>query len=113
MSSLSGVQMRDLITLVSTRDEQTLDAWANPPQDAIAGATIYQSRQCSFCHTLNGEGGEAGPVLNGLSARREYDWVAGHFGDPKAFVPTSRMPSYQFNDEELSALTGYLMSIPK
>ncbi|HEY2844199.1 MAG TPA: cytochrome c, partial [Bryobacteraceae bacterium] len=81
--------------------------------EAIAGATLFQSRGCGLCHTLNGVGAKMAPVLNGLAARRTRDWVAGHFGDPPRFSPNSQMPAYKFNDQDLAAITNYLMGIPK
>jgi ubiquinol-cytochrome c reductase cytochrome b subunit len=112
-SQLTGGQMRSLVLLVTKRDEKGLDAWAKPPTDAIAGATLFQSRACGSCHTLNGVGAKEGPVLNGLAARRTRDWVSGHFGDPPKFSPGSQMPAYKFNEKDLAAITNYLMAIPK
>ncbi len=110
---LSALKRRALVSLVTLRDDQALDVWAERPEKAIAGAELYDARQCSFCHTLNGSGNKRAPILNGLAARRTRDWVAGHFGDPKAFSPNSPMPAYKFTPAELDAITDYLMAIPK
>jgi ubiquinol-cytochrome c reductase cytochrome b subunit len=112
-SKLTPSQMRALVTLVTKRDDKALDAWAHPPEAAIAGATIYQNQGCGGCHTLNGTGAKMAPILNGLAARRTSDWVEGHFADPPKFSPNSQMPSYDFNPKDLAAITNYLMAIPK
>ena len=110
---LSALQRRSLVALVTERDDRGVDVWARRPQEAIAGALLYDARQCAFCHTLNGSGNKRAPVLNGLAARRTRDWVEGHFANPKAFSPGTQMPAYRFTPQELDAITGYLMAIPK
>jgi mono/diheme cytochrome c family protein len=111
---LSGVQVRGLMQLVTKRDQNGLDAWRTAPDDAIKGAVIYQANQCATCHTLNGEGGKVGPVLNGLRLRRERSWVMAHFADPDKLSPGSGMPPYSdLSPEDLDSLTNYVMSIPK
>jgi ubiquinol-cytochrome c reductase cytochrome b subunit len=112
-SRLSAAQKKSLVMLVTRRDDRGLDAWEHPPAAAIAGAMLYQARGCNFCHMLNGSGAKMAPVLNGLAARRTRPWIAGHFADPPRFSPGSQMPAYKFNDQDLNAITGYLLSIPK
>ena len=74
---------------------------------------LYQTRNCGFCHQINGAGGKNAPVLNGLASRRTREWVEGHFAEPQKFTPKSQMPPYKFNAEELDQITSYLMAIPK
>jgi cbb3-type cytochrome oxidase cytochrome c subunit len=102
-----------LVTLVTKRDDRTLEAWENPPYAAIEGAMLYEANGCAFCHTLNGSGAKQAPVLNGLAARRTQTWVAAHFADPPKLSPNSEMPAYKFNPQELNAITDYVMAIPK
>jgi cbb3-type cytochrome oxidase cytochrome c subunit len=39
--------------------------------------------------------------------------VAEHFADPPKLSPNSEMPAYKFNQQDLAAITDYLMAIPK
>ena len=112
-SRLTAAQKTSLATLVTKRDDRALDAWENPPEAAIAGAMLYEARGCAFCHTLNGSGEKMAPVLNGLAARRTRTWVAAHFADPPKLSPGSQMPAYKFNQQDLNAITDYVMAIPK
>jgi ubiquinol-cytochrome c reductase cytochrome b subunit len=112
-SVLTGPQKKNLVTLVTKRDDRTLEVWENPPEAAIAGAMLYEARGCAFCHTLNGSGEKMAPVLNGLAARRTRSWVAAHFADPPKLSPNSEMPAYKFNQQDLNAITDYVMAIPK
>jgi ubiquinol-cytochrome c reductase cytochrome b subunit len=110
---LNGPQLKALVTLVTRRDEKGLYAWATAPQEAVDGAILYHSKNCGFCHTLNGEGGTLAPRMNGLSSRRSRAWVEEHFGDPKKLVPASNMPAFKLPPQELAILTDYIMAIPK
>jgi ubiquinol-cytochrome c reductase cytochrome b subunit len=116
---LSSAQLKGLVELVTKRNDDAVDAWQTPPsnvalQTAIKGATLYQTNMCGGCHTLNGEGGKAGPVLNGERLRHDRVWVLGHFSNPEQYTPGSQMPP--FDDlpmPELESLTDYVLSIPK
>jgi ubiquinol-cytochrome c reductase cytochrome b subunit len=112
-SRLTAAQKKSLVTLVTKRDDRALDAWENPPDAAIAGAMLYEARGCGFCHSLNGSGAKMAPVLNGLAARRTRTWVGEHFANPPKLSPGSQMPAYKFNPQDLTAITDYLMAIPK
>jgi ubiquinol-cytochrome c reductase cytochrome b subunit len=112
--NLSGVQIRGLLQLVTKRDQNGIEAWQSAPEGAIQGAVVYQANQCGTCHTLNGEGGKLGPVLNGLRSRRERSWVEAHFADPEKLSPGSGMPPYSdLSPEDLDRLTSYVLSIPR
>jgi cbb3-type cytochrome oxidase cytochrome c subunit len=112
-SALTAAQKKMMVTLVTKRDDRTLEAWENPPDAAIAGAMLYEGNGCAYCHTLNGSGEKMAPVLNGLAARRTRTWVAAHFADPPKLSPNSEMPAYKFNAQDLKAITDYVMAIPK
>ncbi len=112
-STLSGAQIKAMISFVTKRDEKGVDAWINAPQAPVDGAMLYQGKQCALCHELNGVGQKNGPGLNGLADRRARDWVANHFADPPKFSPGSTMPAYKFEPQDLDRITDYLMQIPK
>ncbi len=110
---LTPQQMQGLVKLATKRDDNAVAAWADPPKKEVAGAMLYQSRNCGFCHLVNGAGGKNAPSLNGVGSRRTREWVEGHFGDPRKFSPNSQMPPYKFNPEELDQITSYVVGIPK
>ena len=112
-NDLTGANVRALVALVSRRDERGVDAWQNAPDNVIPGAALYNARGCGACHIVNGEGGKSAPSLNGLRLRRQRDYVAAHFENPKAMSPGSTMPPYKFAANDLNAITDYVMSIPK
>ncbi len=72
---------------------------------AEMGKQIYQQYNCQACHQLYGLGGYLGPDLTPA------------YSDPhrgkmliKAMLVSGgiRMPAFQFNDEQIEAITAYL-----
>jgi ubiquinol-cytochrome c reductase cytochrome b subunit len=113
-SDMPTAQLSALVQLVTKRDQSGIEAWQTAPAGPVMGAILYQANQCSSCHTLNGEGGKLGPVLNGLRARHDRAWVLGHFSDPEKFTPGSNMPAFDYLSEpDLATLTDYVLAIPK
>ena len=47
---------------------ERLDAAADLPGDPTRGQELFKE-SCSVCHTLGGQGGEVGPVLDGIGSR--------------------------------------------
>jgi ubiquinol-cytochrome c reductase cytochrome b subunit len=111
--ALTGEQAKMLAAFVAERSPQAVDAWKNAPQDAVAGALIYQANDCGSCHKLNGVGDELGPALNGVGERHDHSWIEQYFADPPKYSPNSIMPAFQFKPDELKLLTDYLVAIPR
>jgi mono/diheme cytochrome c family protein len=77
------------------------------------GGALIDREDCRQCHRILGEGGRRGPELAGLAGRRDRAWLVGHFREPKAFTPASRMPSFrELPQPELEAMADYLLALP-
>jgi len=74
------------------------------------GKTLYRQEGCFMCHQLNGEGGKVGPDLTVEGTRgRTDEWLVGHFKNPPAYTPGSRMPPFSnLTDDQLKSLTVFL-----
>ena len=57
------------------------------PGDANRGARAYASLDCQVCHTLGGQGGIIGPVLDDIGARRSAAHLREALLEPEASVP--------------------------
>jgi cytochrome c oxidase cbb3-type subunit 3 len=57
------------------------------PGDAMRGAETYASLDCRACHTLGGEGGIVGPLLDDVGARRSAAHIREALLTPDASVP--------------------------
>src|SRR5713226_4427969 len=58
------------------------------PGDPTHGAEIYRGKgNCATCHSINGEGGVAGPDLSTIGASRSASHLHESLVDPQATVP--------------------------
>ena len=57
------------------------------PGDAGRGEAVYASLDCGVCHTLGGEGGILGPVLDDIGARRSAAHLREALIEPEAYIP--------------------------
>lgn len=97
----------------------TVQGWTSPllnpvvrkdPQ-VIAGQRLYNDLRCFYCHSVQGKGGKAAPDLSAVGARRDHQWLVGHFQDPRAVSPGSIMPKMNLLPEEIEQLTAYLETL--
>jgi mono/diheme cytochrome c family protein len=78
---------------------------------AQQGGKIFADRQCTACHTVHGKGGNVGPDLTKVGARRDEAWLKKFLPAPASVKPGVIMPPFQGTPEELDALTAYLLSL--
>ena len=58
------------------------------PGDAARGAEIYRGKgNCASCHSIQGEGGVAGPALSGIGESRSAAYLRESIVNPGAAVP--------------------------
>jgi cytochrome c oxidase cbb3-type subunit 3 len=84
-------------------------AAAYPPALVESGQSLFQ-RECAFCHGRDAEGGETGPDLTRSK-------LVGEDAGGSAIAPVVRsgrtglgMPSFNFSNEEMSALAAFIHS---
>lgn len=83
-----------------------LAAGCTPTED---GAALFRATGCSHCHRFQGQGGNMGPDLTAVAARRDKKWLRQYITNPAASNPRSRMPGFeQLRADELDAIIAYL-----
>lgn len=78
----------------------------------MRGRGLFETKGCRGCHKMNGVGGVIGPDLTTVARAggRPPQWLMQHFRDPQAVVPGSAMPRYDLSENEIKALTMYMLS---
>ncbi len=68
---------------------------------------------CYACHEIKGYADlpKIGPVLNSLPAKTTPDWIFRWVKNPNDYMPHTRMPNFQFSDDDAEAVAAYLISI--
>ena len=110
--ALSLPQLNALSAFLLRLRPETAELVEKIPPDAVKGAQIYVSNSCNSCHRIGGIGGEIGPSLNGLAARRSKNWIDKHFESPQTLSPGTMMPPFHFSPSQRDALVGYLLALP-
>lgn len=75
------------------------------------GKQLYESEACETCHPLNGSGTEKGPDLTGVGSRLTPQFLFQIIKHPQKIIPGTSMEDSFLDDEEIEAMTYYLMSI--
>lgn len=90
----------------------------------VESKAMFHSQGCRGCHKVNGVGGDDGPDLSRVGqmdpGQRDFShvaersvaaWIAEHFRRPSVVVPGSAMPALGLSEDEIEALTFYMLSL--
>jgi len=76
-----------------------------------AGRALVLAKACIGCHVIGNAGGNVGPALNDVVARRGPAFVRQKLADPTADNASSMMPNLGLATDEIEAITAYLASL--
>jgi sulfur oxidation c-type cytochrome SoxX len=77
----------------------------------LEGQRLYRDLKCAYCHMIGGKGGMVGPELDRLDGTKTEEWLIAHFRNPQTMSAGSVMPKLGLLEEELRALSAYLVSL--
>jgi len=76
------------------------------------GKELYEVKyQCQSCHTIGATGGYVGPNLNNAGSWLTPAWIEAWLRNPQALQPDTIEPRRNFTEEEIHALTAYLLTL--
>ena len=75
------------------------------------GQELFEDLGCRGCHRLEGRGNTIGPDLDQVGRRRTPGWLVRHFREPAVVTPGSAMPPLDLADDEIDALTVFMLSL--
>jgi cytochrome c oxidase subunit 2 len=124
-----GTQHAKMLLRVVVDSREDYERWlakqgepAQVSSEADAGRRVFETTACVNCHTVSGTDakGKFGPDLTHLMSRETLAagaapntpenlrlWIK----NPDTFKPGSLMPAMQLNEQELDAVTAYLLSL--
>ena len=84
---------------------------------ADQGKIRFNQMFCVTCHALavdrGGEttliGGDIGPELTKVGSKVKPDWLVAWLRDPQGYLQHTRMPQYQWSDQDLYVVTQYIL----
>ena len=117
-------EMEDLTAFLQWIGKMDLNGFP-PKPDLLSGSGAGQSSEkaasssqpkvfnqmCAACHSLNGQGGNIGPALDGVGSRMDKDYLTKWLTDPNLVKPGTQMPKLPLTPEEIDALATYLFSL--
>jgi mono/diheme cytochrome c family protein len=85
------------------------------------GEALYKQLECNACHVIGKVGGEIGPALDGIGAKRGRAFMIGHITDPEAHaknLPKEHpqgvsMPPTSATAEQIGQMVDYLLTLPE
>ena len=88
------------------------DRKESAPQLASMGKQLYEVKyQCQSCHTIGSAGGYVGPNLSNAGNWLTPAWIEAWLKNPQALVPGTIEPRRAFTEDEVKALTAYLLTL--
>jgi mono/diheme cytochrome c family protein len=93
-------------------DPESVDPKQFTPAIAALGKELYEVKyQCQSCHTIGSSGGYVGPNLNNAGNWLTAAWIEAWLRDPQALQRDTIEPRRNFTEDEIRALTAYLMTL--
>jgi mono/diheme cytochrome c family protein len=115
MSDRDATTLADYMTMVlqhPAANPASVDAKQFTPAMVALGKQLYEVKyQCQSCHTIGGTGGYVGPNLNNAGGWLTAAWIEAWLRNPQALIPDTIEPRRNFTEDEVKALTVYLMTL--
>jgi nitric oxide reductase subunit C len=115
MSDNDAATLADYMTMVlqhPAANPASVDAKQFTPSMVALGKQLYEVKyQCQSCHTIGGTGGYVGPNLNNAGGWLTAAWIEAWLRNPLALIPDTIEPRRNFTEDEVRALTAYLMTL--
>jgi len=115
MSDQEATTLADYIGLVlqsPAADPSQADAKPFTAENVVLGKQLYEVKyQCQSCHTIGSTGGYVGPNLNTAGNWLTPSWIEAWLRNPQALMPDTIEPHRTFSEDEIHALTAYLLTL--
>lgn len=117
----SDEQISDLTAFLKWVGEMDLNGFPAKPDLAPSKPTaqaadigpkpVVFTQTCTACHSLQGQGGNVGPALDGVGSRRDAEYINKWLHDPASIKPDSKMPKLPLSENDINELTAFLSQL--
>ncbi len=81
-----------------------------PVSGSVArGRLLFNELRCVTCHAVEGKGGNIGPDLSKVGSKLRPEWLLKWLRDPQEIMPETRMPVFNFKEQEVRDLAAFLL----
>jgi ubiquinol-cytochrome c reductase cytochrome b subunit len=79
----------------------------------VVGRQLVAAQGCTSCHVVGGQGGSAGPSLDGIATRRGAAYIHSYIESPRTLNPNAAMPAFlpPLTHEQVEDVTQYLLTL--
>ncbi|MBU6454592.1 MAG: c-type cytochrome [Cyanobacteria bacterium REEB67] len=90
-------------------------------RESIIGQKLFNDSGCMACHSVGGEGGWLGPVMDGVGGRRDRDYLVAHITNPREhslkvnkskYNVMSQMTQIKLAPDQIERIADYLQTLP-
>ncbi len=109
---LSPFSANALAAYLMTFRNEAIDTMPEQEGDYDAGAQLHLDEQCIDCHVSLERGGKLvggniGPDLRKIANKVNQRWLVAFYKDPHAFYPRTKMPRFNFSDQQALNLAQF------
>lgn len=122
--NFSDAEIDDLIAFFKWIGEMDLNGFppkpnvlvpSQAPSGGVSVSSVKAPAQfdqiCLACHAVGGKGGNVGPALDGVGARRDAKYLNQWLRDPQSLKVGALMPKLPLSDADVEALVKYLSEL--
>lgn len=122
-ANMTGEQVRAVLAFLQATNTNPAEGGTGEPVMATGaaistdlqliaeGRELVGQKACLGCHVIGKEGGRVGPSLNGVTSRRDADYLRHKLADPTFDNSTSMMPNFGLTQEQIEAILAYMASL--
>ncbi len=74
------------------------------------GKKIFREARCISCHLVNDKGGYLAPDIGRIASKAKPEWIYSYVKNPRSFRYDVEMPQFNFTEEQLTAVTAYMLT---
>ncbi|MDE0043876.1 MAG: c-type cytochrome, partial [Candidatus Poribacteria bacterium] len=114
-SKMPRVELSDLerTAIVEFLSSLRLDEQLQPIEgvgNAEAGKQLFVESECQSCHATPEVGHAVGPDLAKVDTKVNRTWLMSYLKNPADLHPETKMPSYDFTEQQILNLTEYFLA---